>query len=216
MAINGQNAAAIKALVTGATTTEADFRTGTDHIIDHADALDGASPAKTETFLSAGNYTVPSGVNYVLITGSGGGGGGWAVADGAGRGTGGGAGGWAVRNRLAVTGGTTYAVTIGAGGAAGSPGNAGVATTFGNIMTLGGGSIPNGTSTNTYASGGTNSGLAAGGLAYSGGSGHSANNGSSASSNESWIGKFGAGSQNYNNTAGNAGTGGFLLIEIGE
>ena len=217
MAINGENKAAIKALVTAVGTTEADFRTGTDHVIEHVDALDGSSPAKTETFLSSGNYTVPAGVNYVLITGSGGGGGGWAVADGAGRGMGGGAGGWAVRNKLAVTGGATYAVTIGAGGTAGSPGNAGAATTFGNIMTLGGGGIPNSSSSNNaYASGGTNSGLAAGGLSYSGGIGHTSNNGTSASSNESWIGKFGRGSENYNNNTGNAGVGGFLLVEVGE
>lgn len=221
MAINGENKAAIKALVTAVGTTEADFRTGTDHVIEHVDALDGSSPAKTETFLSSGNYTVPAGVNYVLITGAGGGSGGWETAAGGGRGAGGSGGAWAIRNRLSVTGGTTYAITPGAAGTTSTGGgNDGGDTTFGNIMTLGGGAAPNvsyvGNNGSGRGVGGTHNGLEAGGLSYNGMEGPTSNNSSPNASGENWIGKFGSGGQTYNNTTGNNGQAGFMVIEVGE
>jgi len=78
----------------------------------------------TQTFLTSGTWTAPSGVtsvNCVLVGGGGGGGMSGNHNTNANQSfpAGGGAGGQVVRSRLAVTPGTTYAVTVGAGGAGG-------------------------------------------------------------------------------------------------
>jgi len=169
MAINGQNAAAVKALVTGATTTEADFRTGTDHIIDQVDASEQATSVRTKIYNSSGNYVVPNGVTKLMITGTGAGGGG-----GGGRRTnynntaiGGGQGAYSYRTEISVTAGSTYVVTLGTGGAAGtdqnqstpSAGSAGNATSFGNVITFNGGAGGNhANATANSSAGGTVSG----------------------------------------------------------
>jgi len=96
------------------------------------------------TFTASGTWTAPAGVTsaQVILVGAGGGGGGGS-RDVAG---GGGAGGQVITKNITVTPGTTYNVTIGAGGQGGQgailstadttntlPGNNGSATVFGNI-----------------------------------------------------------------------------------
>jgi len=96
------------------------------------------------TFTASGTWTAPAGVTsaQVILVGAGGGGGGGSreVAGG------GGAGGQVIVKNITVTPGTTYSMTIGAGGQGGQgattsstdvintlPGNNGSATVFGNI-----------------------------------------------------------------------------------
>jgi hypothetical protein len=98
----------------------------------------------------ANNWTCPAGVYFVKyrIWGAGGGGGG-ALSGGGGGGGGGGA---FSEGITAVTPGTVYVMTIGAGGAAGSnaggPGSTGGTTSFGSFATctggLGGGGVGTG------------------------------------------------------------------------
>lgn len=99
-------------------------------------------PNRTAAFTSSGNWTAPSGVTEVLASGCGGGGGGGGGDSSSGVGGGGGGGGSAFKSRVAVTPGTQYAITIGAGGAGGistGAGAAGGATSFGSLLTLPGG-----------------------------------------------------------------------------
>lgn len=74
-----------------------------------------------QTFTASGNWTAPTGVtqidSYLVVAGGGGGGG--ASGLGGGRG-GGGAGGYLTGTNYAVTAGTPYAITIGAGGPGGA------------------------------------------------------------------------------------------------
>lgn len=96
-------------------------------------------------------FTVPPGVTTVYVSaaaggGGGGGGAGSSVASNPGGGGGGGAGRSTYRQPVSVTPGDTIAVSVGRGGAAGngstgngSSGGAGVATSFGDLITLAGG-----------------------------------------------------------------------------
>ncbi|MBI4481150.1 MAG: IPT/TIG domain-containing protein [Acidobacteria bacterium] len=97
-------------------------------------------------FTSSGTFPVPNGVNRLLVeawAAGGGGGGADAVGSICASGGGGGGGGGYVRSVISVTAGQTYLVTIGLGGAGGpitSPGLNGGSSSFGNLLTVGGGS----------------------------------------------------------------------------
>ena len=87
---------------------------------------------RTHTFTTNGTLIVPAGFSggaELLVVAGGGGGG-------SGRGGGGGAGGLLFNSNFTLTAGTTYTVTIGAGGAAETNGNNSV---FGTITAIGGG-----------------------------------------------------------------------------
>lgn len=85
---------------------------------------------KRDVFLTSGTWTCPVGVTVVMLEGVGGGGGGGGGAGGgtvtSRQTTGGGGGGGALMGHMtvAVTPGTVYAVTVGAGGAGGAAGGA--------------------------------------------------------------------------------------------
>lgn len=112
----------------------------------------GGKVLKAQEFTSGTtNWTAPTGVTEVWVTGcAGGGGGGGVETDTAHGGAGGGGGGDSVlRKRLAVTASTGYSVAIGAAGAKGTSsatagsvtdGSAGGSTSFGALLTLSGGS----------------------------------------------------------------------------
>ena len=98
-----------------------------------------------QEFTSSGTFTGPNGVNRLLVevwaAGGGGGGGGAVGSICASGGGGGGSGGYA-RSVISVTPGQTYLVTVGLGGAGGpvgSPGQSGGNSSFGNLLTVGGG-----------------------------------------------------------------------------
>jgi hypothetical protein len=87
----------------------------------------------TQTFLSSGTWTAPSGVtsvNYILAAGGGGGGAGVNATSNADYNfcTGGGAGGEVLRGRLSVTPGTSYPITVGAGGSGATISGTGAST----------------------------------------------------------------------------------------
>lgn len=129
---------------------------------------------RQERFIVSGNWTCPAGVTtaYISQAGAGGGGGGCAtvgnpnIVSGAGAG---GHGNFVIRQAVAVTPGTVYAVTIGASGAGGAintAGSAGGTTTFGALVstTGGAGGAPgNAAAYTNYTSGGT------GGVGFSNG-----------------------------------------------
>jgi hypothetical protein len=97
--------------------------------------------AQSQLFASSGSWTCPAGVTRAKITVFGGGGGGtFSGCDGKG---GLGGVGW---NYFTVTPGTTYTVTIGAGGAGVTTGtsNAGGTTSFGALISATGGGSTNG------------------------------------------------------------------------
>jgi hypothetical protein len=109
-------------------------------------AAGGGVNQYTQTFTSTGTWTAPSTCNSVDVFLVGGGGGGGSVKTSASAVnfvTGGAAGGGAtVRKTISVTPGTTYTITIGAGGTGGTvSGNAGKGgdTTFGSLLTASGG-----------------------------------------------------------------------------
>jgi hypothetical protein len=118
-------------------------------------AAGGGVTQKVQEFTSTGSFVTPSIVTTVdvLLVGGGGGGGG-ARVDSSGNGistSGGGGGGGVVQRTLTVTPGTSYTVTIGAGGAGGVGGTTyagavGSNSTFGSLLTArggGGGSVIN-------------------------------------------------------------------------
>lgn len=78
MSINGEDLAAIKALLTEAATTEANFRQGLDHVIDEVESLNTAPPVATtgyEVFTSSGtwDYAAAGSPSKVFVTLVGGG-----------------------------------------------------------------------------------------------------------------------------------------------
>lgn len=95
-------------------------------------------------FVANGSFTVPPSITAVYLTGSGGGGGGGAYNGSTGGASGGGGGASCLKVRVAVTPGAVIAVTVGAGGggaqSTSGTGVAGGATSFGSLLTLGGGS----------------------------------------------------------------------------
>lgn len=99
---------------------------------------------QTLVFTASGTVTIPDWIDYVILSGCGGGGGGGGIynADSNYLGGHGGSGGCVIEYPVAVTPGETYAITVGAAGAGGglkTDGTAGGNTTFGSLLTLGGG-----------------------------------------------------------------------------
>jgi len=149
------------------------------------------STAKSPTTViinSTQSWSAPVGVSEieVFLVGGGGGGGGAGPGEFGAQGHkgGGGGGGGVLTQTIAVTPGTSYTVTIGGGGAAGtnsmnSPGSHGTSSTFGSLLTSFGGS--GGTSSNGVLPGngqvssGGGQGTASGAEAFSGGGGGAAN-----------------------------------------
>lgn len=141
----------------------------------------------TQQYTTSGTFVVPAGISTVQVEAWGGGGAGGGVNGGASstRAGGGGSGGTFTRNTsVSVSGGTSYTVTVGAGGTGVSQadGNAGGASSFGSLVTAAGGgggkvgtSSPTngaggGTSTGTTLNGGTGA-AASGGVSGAGGGG---------------------------------------------
>ncbi len=79
----------------------------------------GGVPNTVVVFNASGNWTAPAGVTRINVQVWGGGGGGGGATSCSGYGSGGGGGGYA-ESILAVTPGTTYTVTVGAGGTGGA------------------------------------------------------------------------------------------------
>jgi hypothetical protein len=107
-------------------------------------AAGGGVTPKTSIFTSTGTFTAPSGTQYVEVFLVGGGGGGGAAQRSANQCAGGGGGGGGVVNwrKLSVTPGTSYTVTVGAGGSGATgaaAGAVGADTTFGSLATAWGG-----------------------------------------------------------------------------
>ena len=95
------------------------------------------------TFTASGSWTCPEGVTTVYIDACGGGGGGAYSSPGAAGGGGGGGAAGVIGASISVTPGTTYVITVGGPGAAGTSssvnGVAGGATSFGSLLVLNGG-----------------------------------------------------------------------------
>lgn len=94
----------------------------------------GQCSANKYVYSYSGKYTVPQGVNSITVEVWGGGGGGASTYNGGGGG-GGGGGGYG-KQTVSVVPGTTYNITIGKGGSAGS---AGGTTSFGSVINATGG-----------------------------------------------------------------------------
>ena len=152
-------------------------------------------------FASSTTWVAPQGVTKVLVSGSGGGGsGGAAQIDGSGGtfpGGRGGNGGQRYRNLVTVTPGTTYTVTIGAGGAAvsspGVNGNAGTATSLGALITIAAGAAGGGATSSAAGTAGANGAsdtlypLTAGTAAGAGGAGATTSGASSTAGGAGWL-----------------------------
>lgn len=114
---------------------------------------------KVDVFTSTGTWTAPSNCSAVQIFMVGGGGGGGAIRSNGSTSNmhgGGGGGGQVIQRTLAVTPGSSYTITIGAGGAGGNlaAGAVGGDTTFGSLATAyggGGGGYWDGYNTMYYA-----------------------------------------------------------------
>jgi hypothetical protein len=200
-----------------------------------ADAAGGGGGVPGSKFYtSAGNYTVPSGVTKILITGIGGGGGYGGFRYNAGGG--GGSGGRSYKTEHTVNAGTVYAVAVGATGNEGvnnnntEYGNAGGVSSVGNLVTCnGGGGGQRGNSnysTHSGGAGGTSSSNGSGGILASGYAGTHASGGSN-TPGKSGGGWSLAGQGTISNTSdysdhttsmtmGRMGVGGFIFIEVGE
>lgn len=102
----------------------------------------GGKVQRVQSFTSGGSWTAPAGVFAVEVFAVGGGGGGGGGGSDNNRNGGGGGGGAAVYRTVAVTPGTVYTVTIGAGGAGGGQatnGSTGGTTSLGSLVTAPGG-----------------------------------------------------------------------------
>lgn len=163
-----------------------------------------------------GTFTPPANVTSIryLVVGGGGGGGGLNNGGNAGGGGGGGAGGVRQGNSLVVAPGTTYAITVGAGGVAGvggsSQGGTGDNSSIGALVTAngGGGGASRGISDNGVngASGGGgringNGGSGSTGQGFAGGSGD-ADGGSGGGGGASAVGANGSGTAGGSGGAG--------------
>ena len=120
---------------------------------------------QTQTITATTSWTAPTGVTSVRVFAVGGGGGGGSTSQN--YQSGGGGSGAVVEGIVTVTPGTSYTVTIGAGGAAGSSGSAsdgsvGGETSFSTLLYAGyggGGARGNSSDNNGIAGGGTNPGV---------------------------------------------------------
>lgn len=102
------------------------------------------SPARQATYTASGSFTVPANVTKVYLSAAGGGGGGAAYgAAGVSGGGGGGSGASCLKAAVTVTPGQVIPITIGAAGiggvSIGDNGAQGGTTSFGSILSLGGG-----------------------------------------------------------------------------
>jgi hypothetical protein len=231
MPIDSIDKSIIEGYVTAVGTTEASFRTGMSHIIDQVDASESeVLPEPGSKFYTAsGNYTVPAGVAKVLVTGiSGGGGGGTENSNGYAGGGGGGA--RVFKTEVSVTGGDVHVVSIGAGGSAGSSGDA---TSLGSLVVMNGGANggnANSSSNQSGGAGGTISGNHSGGVTHNGGTGTAGTYARGYGATGMALMPTGYVANNYTNaTTGNredkrgwggtrnsGGYDGFLIIEVGE
>lgn len=108
-----------------------------DTVAELASVKGGLTKKEIQRFTSSGRFTVPDGVTEidVYLVGGGGGGG----EEGSYGPSGAGGGGYCKLDTFAVTPGTSYTVTIGAGGAEGRNGGS---SSFGNLLTAAGGQSP--------------------------------------------------------------------------
>ena len=173
-----------------------------------------AMAATTDTYNSSTTWLCPAGVTSVQVECWGGGGGSGGTSTSASRVGGGGAGGAYVKNTtITVAAGTTYTITVGAGGTAG----AGVAAGFGGkggsssfsgsgittLTAVGGVGGTNGDSTVNPGPGGL--GSATGNAGFSGSFSYAGGNGAAGTS--STISGAGGGAAGSNGAGGNATTG---------
>lgn len=149
---------------TGATPTAATLTPGAGVSITNAAAsitIAASGALKSFTYLTSGTaqtYTVPAGINHILVEAIGGGGGGGGVpatTSNVASAGGGGAGAYC-RSFISTSPAATFTYTVGGGGAGGATGsNSGVignATTFGGSISAGGG-VPGGTAVPTASAG---------------------------------------------------------------
>ncbi|UKJ06755.1 gliding motility-associated C-terminal domain-containing protein [Solitalea lacus] len=152
---------------------------------------------QTQTFTSSGTFIVPPGVTSVSVSAWGGGGAGGGVASSSSRrGGGGGAGGSFAGGTLSVTPGTTYTITIGAGGVGqvGLDGTNGASSSFGtSIIALGG---PGGKVGNNFSQWGLKGTAPISGNTVNG------------TSQANWYGGDGANAGNNDNGGGGGGSAG--------
>lgn len=123
----------------------------------------------TLTYTASGTFVPPAGVTSVSVVCRGGGGAGGGSTLNKYAGNGGGGGGCSVNTSLTVTAGTSYNITVGIGGT-GSTGNGGNggSSSFGSLLTAGGGTGGNANSASGGGGGGTGT--------YSGGNGFDSDN----------------------------------------
>lgn len=176
-----------------------------------------AAPAggqlQMQDFTSSGSWTCPSGITRAQVIAIGGGGGGGGGRNNNTGGGGGGAGAF-VNQIVTVVPGTSYTVTIGAGGTAGTAGGGtggnGGQTSFGTLVYAGyGGGGAGGNATATGNAGGGTNGGSGGGDSYTG---YNAGGGGGAGSpgfGNSYLGYQGSrggapGDARYGNFGGNA------------
>ena len=176
-----------------------------------------------QVFTANGNWICPEGVRIAWVTAQGGGGGGGSGQIGFFGGGGGGAGAAAYRQVIAPVPGTTYAVTIGAGGAAQ---NAGAATSLGALLSLAGGGGASGKTggvagakgndgENGYGGALTSFNGSNGGGGIFGGSGKGGVDAAvgTAGDANTGAGGGGGGATDAANGTGGAGGSGFLIVE---
>jgi hypothetical protein len=170
-------------------------------------------------FNSPGNFTAPPTTNqvYVMVQAGGGGGGGGSPAP-AFRGGGGGGGGFAM-GVVPVTGGSPYAVTVGAAGNAGASqgsGNAGGASSFSNLISGNGGGGGGGATPESSGGGGNaGNGVAPTGTAVAGSPGgtlFAGSGGNSAYGTGPATGRGAGGSGTPGGGPGAAGSAGFVFV----
>lgn len=163
--------------------------------------------AGVQSFTSSGNFTVPNGVTQVEVEVWGAGSGSYAST--ASIASGGGSGGGYARKRITgLTAGSVIAVTVGAGGTAGSTSGptaptAGGTSSFGSYVSATGGSLNPLANTGAPALGGTPSGAGTGGdVNVAGGDG---SNGGGGSGGYGATGANGGGARAVASSIGNAG-----------
>ncbi len=159
-----------------------------------------------QIFTSDGNFTAPQGVTKVYLTMVGGGGGGGAGSGNPACGGGGGGGGYIINYPYTVIPGNSYAVDVGAGGAASSDG---ADTTFDSAVTAGKGTKGGDAASPTGGAGGgglDGSGTTPGGYVMKGGNGADGTGSIGGGGGGSPFGAGGAGADSNPETGG-AGSG---------
>jgi len=171
------------------------------------------------TFTSNGSWTAPSGISTIdALVVAGGGGGGTSGSSNPNRsGGGGGAGGFRNLTSVSVSPGTTYAITVGAGGSGGDfwPGNTGSNSSVGALISASGGGGGNANDQSGIAGGSGGGGATHTGTQRNGGAGNvggyspaEGNAGGTAFSGNCGGGGGGAGSAGGSASVSNSGAGG--------